>query len=41
MDLKVPEPATVQDVDELYRREMLEESSFNKARADVQVGRMV
>jgi hypothetical protein len=30
MDLGVPEPATAADVDELYRREMLEDSSFKK-----------
>ena len=30
MDLGVPEPATSADVDELYRREILEDSSFKK-----------
>ena len=38
----MPEPATAADVDELYRREMVEDSSFKKkARADAQVGRTV
>jgi hypothetical protein len=30
MDLGVPEPATAADVDELRRREMLEDSSFKE-----------
>ena len=41
MDLGVPEPATSADVDELYRRANLKESSFKKARADVKGRRMV
>ena len=30
MDLGVPEPVTAADVDELYRREILEDSRFTK-----------
>jgi len=41
MDLGVPEPATAEDVEKLCLREILEDSSFKKARADVQAGRMV